>query len=530
VSGSVKKSPSLARSAGLVSGLTLLSRLLGLVREQVFAALLGAGLYADAFVIGFRIPNLLRDLFAEGALSAAFVPTYAAVLEQEGRKAAHRMACRLLTVLIAVMGALVLAGVLGAGPLVRALAPGFELVSGKVEAATLLTRVMFPFLALISVSVVAKGMLNAQERFGAPAFAPAVFNLATTACGLLLWVAGFDGLAVAIGWALGTLIGGAAQVAVQLPSLWREGFRFRPEWAPGDPRVRQVGALMAPATFGLAAVQINIFVNSIYASQDPGAVAWINYAFRILFLPIGVFGVALGTIAGAGLARRAAVADQAGMAEMLRQSLRMLVFLTIPASVGLMVLRLPVVRLIYEHGEFGPSDTLGTADALFFYAIGLVAYNGVKVLAPAFYALGSPRAPVLGSALAVAVNLLAILVLHPRMGFTAVALATTLGAIGNMLLLLFLCEARLGGLFRRDLAVAVLRMLVAAGAMGLAVSWAAATLEARLGIASLPAQLAVGLVPVLLGVALYALVAGLLGVEEVRELLAFAAGRARRRS
>ncbi len=525
----VKKGPSLARSATLVSGLTLLSRVLGLVREQVFAALLGAGLYADAFLIGFRIPNLLRDLFAEGALSAAFVPTYAKALEREGRQAAHRLASRLLTVLMVVIAVVVLAGTLGAGALVRTLASGFEQVPGKVEVATLLTRVMFPFLALVSASVVAMGMLNAQERFGPPAFAPAMFNVVAIACGVLLWLAGFDGLSVAVGWAIGTLLGGAAQLLVQLPSLWREGFRFRPEWAPRDPGVQEVGGLMLPATFGLAAVQINIVVNSHFASQDPGAVAWISYAFRILYLPIGIFGVALGTIAGAGLARRAAASDHAGMSVMLRQSLRMLAFLTIPASVGLTVLRVPVVRLIYERGAFGPDATRGTADALLFFAIGLIAYNGVKVLAPAFYALGTPRAPVLGSTLAVAVNLTAVLLLHPRLGFTAVTLAITLGATANMVLLLLLAEARLGGLFRLDLGWAVLRMALAAAVMGLGVFWAAAALEARLGTATLAARLWQGLLPVVLGVALYGAAAWLLRVEEVHELAGFVASRVRSR-
>jgi len=529
MSSLVKKGPSLARSATLVSGLTLLSRVLGLVREQVFAALLGAGFYADAFLIGFRVPNLLRDLFAEGALSAAFVPTYAKTLDGEGRPAAHRMANRLLTVLMVVVAVMIVAGMLGAEDLVRLLASGYERVPGKVEAATLLTRVMFPFLALVSASAVAMGMLNAQERFGAPAFAPAMFNVVTIACGVALWLAGFDGLSVAIGWGIGTLLGGAGQLLVQLPALWREGFRLRPEWAPGDPGVRQVGALMLPATFGLAAVQINIVINSQFASQDPGAVSWISYAFRILYLPIGIFGVALGTIAGAGLARRAAASDHAGMSVVLRQSLRMLAFLTIPASVGLVVLRVPVVRLIYERGVFGPDDTRGTADALVFYAIGLIAYNGVKVLAPAFYALGTPRVPVAGSALAVAVNVAAVFLLHPVLGFTSVPLAITLGAAANMVVLLLLAEARLGGLFRPDLGWAVLRMALAAAAMGVGVVWAAAALEIRLGTVTLAARLLGGLLPVVLGVLLYGAVAWLLRVEEVHELAGFAASRLRSR-
>ena len=303
-----------ARAAGLVSALTLLSRVLGLVREQVFAALLGAGLHADAFQIAFRIPNLLRDLFAEGALSAAFVPTYARVLKEEGRDAAHRLASRLFTLLAVVLGVLVVVGIVFARPLVALLAPGFDQVPGKIELTVLLTRVMLPFLPLVSFAAVAMGMLNAEERFGPPAFAPAMFNVVAILWGVGLWASGFDAAQVAIGWAIGTLLGGIAQFVIQVPPLRAKGWRFVPDWAPGDPGIRRIGSLMGPATIGLAAVQVNIFVNSIFASHEPGAVSWLEYAFRILYLPIGIFGVAVGTVATSGLARRAAEATWTGSA------------------------------------------------------------------------------------------------------------------------------------------------------------------------------------------------------------------------
>src|SRR5207244_8874525 len=301
---------------------------------------------------------------AEGALSAAFIPTYARALAEGGPARARQLSSRLLSLLAVVLGALVLLGVLLARPLVHALAPGFEQIAGKAEITVVLTRIMLPFLPIVSFAAVAMGMLNAEERYGAPALAPSLFNLVTILWASLLWSLGLDLRTVVMGWALGTLLGGLAQFLIQVPALWRAGWRFRPEWAPGDPGIRAIAQLMAPATMGLAAVQVNIFVSTIFASHEPGAVSWLTYAFRLLYLPIGVFGVALGTIATTGLARRAAVGDMDGLRETLRQSLRMLAFLTIPATVGLMVLGVPIIRLLFERGRFSAQDTQRTAAAL----------------------------------------------------------------------------------------------------------------------------------------------------------------------
>ena len=508
----------IARAAGLVSALTLVSRLLGLVREQVFAALLGAGYYSDAFRIGFRIPNLLRDLFAEGALSAAFVPTYAMTAKQEGHQEAFRLANRVLTLLALVLGAVLLLAVLFAGPLVAALAPGFEKEAGKAELTVLLTRVMMPFLPLVSFAAVAMGMLNAEERFGTPALSPALFNLVAIAWAALLWALGLPPGQVALGWAFGTLLGGLAQFLVQVPSLWSLGWRFRPAFAPRDPALLRMATLMAPATVGLAAVQVNIFVNSIFASQDTGAVSWLDYAFRLLYLPIGLFGVALGTIATAGLARRAAEGDMEGLRLTLRQALSMLAYLTVPASAGLMVLGVPIIRLIYQHGRFGPNDTLPTATALFLYSFGLVGYTGVKVLAPAFYALGRSRVPLVGSALAVATNLTIVCLGYSRFGYRAIAVGTATGSLLNAAFLVGSFERLVGGLRGQGLARPLARMLASAAAMG-ALAWAAADgLELWLGVRSLTARLVTCLVPVAVGVLAYGALTRALQVGEARTI------------
>ena len=275
---------------------------------------------------------------------------------------------------------------------------------------------------------------------------------------------------------------------------------------------------MAPATVGLAAVQVNLFVNSIFASHEPGAVSWLDYAFRLLYLPIGLFGVALGTIATAGLARRAASGDMDGLRSTLRQSLSMLAYLTIPATAGLMALGVPVVRLLYERGRFTPADTQATAAALLLYSFGLVGYTGVKVLAPAFYALQTPRVPLIGSALAVATNLAIVLAGHASLGFRAIALGTALGSLVNAFLLVALFERRVGGLLGHGLFRPVARMALAAAAMG-AVAWlSAAGLERLVGTRGLAAQVVTGLVPVLAGVAVYAGLTRALRVAEAEVL------------
>jgi putative peptidoglycan lipid II flippase len=276
---------------------------------------------------------------------------------------------------------------------------------------------------------------------------------------------------------------------------------------------------MLPATIGLAAVQVNIFVSGIYASHEPGAVSWLNYAFRILYLPIGLFGVAIGTIAGARLARSAAVGDQGGVRETVRQSLGMVAFLTVPATVGLLVLGAPVVRLLYERGRFSALDTQGTASALGLYALGLVAYTGVKVLAPAFYALGSPRVPLLGSVLAVATNLAILVASYERFGYRGVALGTAAGSLVNVAVLIGVLERRLGGLLRRGAVVGMARMILASALMAAPAAWLSAALEARFGTAGLTAQLLTGLLPVTLGAVLYGVAAFALRVPQLQWVL-----------
>lgn len=507
----------------LVSGATMVSRVLGLVREQLFAALLGATMAADAFVVAFRIPNLLRDLFAEGALSAAFVPTYADHLRNRGQDAAVHLARVVITVLILVTGALTLLGVLFAEPLVRLIAPGFAGVAGKVDLAAECTRIMMPFLLLVSLAAVAMGQLNAQERFGPPAFASAVFNVITIAGGVVLYVWDLPEIEAVIGWSVFTLVGGVGQLAIQLPALRATGFRFRPALELAHPGLRRMVRLMGPATVGLAATQLNIFVNTIFASQVPGAPAWLNYAFRLMQLPIGVFGVAVATIATTRLAVRAAAADLPGLRATLVSGLKLVAFFTVPAMVGLVALRVPIVRLLYAYGEFGstPLNTFATADAVLMYALGLYAYSAVKVVAPAFYALDRSRIPLFASISAVIANLVLNTVLFAwlRLGHEMLALGTAAGATMNFAVLLTAFRRTSGSFGARGVLLHLAKVLVASLACGAAALGVVTALESLLGFATLPERALAVLLGVGAGVAVYGLACHLMRVPELGEVL-----------
>ncbi len=507
--------------AMLVSGATMLSRLLGLLREQIFAALLGASAFADAFVVAFRIPNLLRDLFAEGALSAAFVPTFTDYLKNRGRQQAVRLANVVIGSLLVVVGVLTLVGIVFAPQLVAFMAPGFAQVSGKAELAALCTRIMFPFLPLVSLAAVAMGQLNAEERYGPPAFASAMFNVVAILGGAFLFFAGFREEEAVIGWSIFTLAGGAAQLLVQLPALLRGGFSLRPalDWA--EPGLRRIGRLMGPATVGLAATQINIFVNTIFASQVEGAPSWLNYAFRLMQLPIGVFGVAVATIATTRLARRAAERDLAGMRATLAQGLKLVAFLTLPSMVGLLVLREPIVRLLFQHGRFSATDTVATASAILMYATGLYAYSAVKVVAPAFYALDKSRIPVIASVAAVGANVILNVSLFPYLSFRGLALGTAAAATVNFAVLAFAFRRIAGGFAGAELLLHLVRVLLATIPCGLAAWWANHGIEQALGTSGVLARsVGVGLA-VGAGALAYLMACRLLRVAELEELSAF---------
>ena len=452
---------SVARSARTVSLAVLGSRVLGLVREQVLAALFGANREFDAFLTAFRIPNLLRDLFAEGALSAAFVTTFSQKLSAEGDKAAWRLANLVLNALILVLAVITVVGVIVSPWLVRMISPGFSQIPGKVELTTTLTRIMFPFLLMVALAALAMGMLNAKHRFGVPASASMMFNIGSIVGGLafaFLLAPGFlHNPAMAsravIGMSIGTLIGGTLQWIIQVPSLREVGYQYEPILNWHDPGFRQVLRLLGPSVIGTAAVQVNIFVDQWFASwpqmsgpSGSGAVSWLNCSFRLMQFPIGVFGVAIGVATLPTVSAHAVRGDMVAFRKTLARSIRLAFFLCLPAACGMWILATPIVSAIYQHGKFDAFATAQTAACVRAFAVGLVAYAAIKVIAPTFYALGDSRTPMYVTIASVVVNagtdyLFAITF---GMGAAGLALSTSTVAVCNFLLLLALMRRKIG--------------------------------------------------------------------------------------
>lgn len=469
-----ESSPRLARSAGLFGLATIASRVLGLVRDQVLAYYFGAGDANDAFRIASRIPNLVRDLFAEGAMSAAFVPTFTRELTRHGREQAWRLASSVINALLLVTGVIVLVGIVFADPLVRLFAADFGAVPGKLELTISLTRIVFPFLTLVAVAAVLMGMLNSLGHFFVPALSPAMFNVAMIVMSLaFIPVAPSLGVPPITIVAIAALVGGLGQLAIQWPPLVKEGFRYRPVLDFRDQGLLRVLLLMGPGTVGMAATQINVLVNSVLATgEGTGAVSWLDFAFRLMYLPIGLFGVSIATAATPAISRMVAEQDFARIRSTLAGALGLMLFLNLPATIGLIVLARPIVAVIFEHGNFTASDTIATAAALQLYAIGLIGYSIVRIISPTFYALGRSRVPVIVSASSVIVNVVLNIMLVRALGYRGLALGTSITAIVNATIQLFLLRREIHGLNGSRIAASFARVVVAAAVMG-GVTWGA---------------------------------------------------------
>ena len=480
---SADRGSGVARHVGQVSAATFLSRVLGLLRDQVFAAWFGAGTAADAFNMAFRVPNLVRDLFAEGAMSASFVPTFTQWREQQGDEAAWALGRQLMSTLLAVLLGLCALGWLFAPQVLHLMAGGFGAVPGKLELTVSLTRIMLPFLPAVALAAAAMGMLNARGVFFLPALAPALLNVGMIVFGLaLIPVCRAVGWPVIMAMAFGVVLGGLLQFVCQLPALHRLGFRLRfeiPTWHPG---VRRVALLMLPATVGLAATQLNIFVSqAIAAGFREGSVSWLQYAFRLMQLPIGLFGVAVATVSLPALSRAAARNDVPELRSTLSESVRLVFLLTVPAALLLAVMARPVVALLFQHGRFHAVDTVATAGALVMYCVGLPAFAAVGIFARAFYALGDTRTPVRSTFVAVGVNLaLNLLFVGPLVGLglahRGLALATSVTSFVNLLQLSWRLRQRIGRIEGGRMLRSLGRILLASAAVGALLALALARL------------------------------------------------------
>jgi putative peptidoglycan lipid II flippase len=450
---------------GSIGGATLASRILGFVRDAVVAQVFGAGPITDAFLVAFRIPNILRRLLAEGALSTAVIPVFTDYAMTRSRGELLRMLRAVLGAALIVLGLTSAAGIVAAPWILTVIAPGFTADPGQLALAVTLTRFMFPYLLLVGLAAFAMGVLNSQGRFFAAALGPALLNVGMIAAVLVL-ARHIEPSVLSL--ALGVLLGGVGQLLVQVPDLRRLGLLAPPSRELRHPALGRIARLLLPAVFGLAAVQVMVFVNTLLASLLPvGSISFLYYADRVMEFPLGIFGIALASASLPAMARQAAARDTRGVAGTLNFALRLAVFVSIPATVGLVLLSTPITRVLFERGRFGPEDTAATAIALIWYAVGLVGFAGARIVAQAFYAVARPGVAVRLGALAIAANLVAAMVLMGPMGHGGLALASSIGAYVNLFGLLWVARRDFGLLGGRALVISAARTLAASAPLAL---------------------------------------------------------------
>lgn len=453
------------------------SRVLGLGREVMFTTIFGAGAALDCFQLAFRVPNLLRDLFAEGALSQAFVTTFSKKLKADGDDAAWALANKMMTLAAIFMSLVTLAGVMAAPWIVDLLTSlagdgSHQRAYSAEELALTVTmvRVMYPFILLVSLAALVMGMLNAKNVFGMPALSSCFFNLGSMIGGAAVgyWIDPTWGPQSLIGFSVGVVIGGLAQLACQFPALSRAGYRFAMDFAWGDSGVKQILRLMGPAVISSSVVQINVVVNSMFAVHvGAGAVSWLNCAFRLMQLPIGIFGVAVATVTLPALSRAAINGISDEFRPTLAKGLRLVSFLVVPSTIGLAVLAEPIISVIYEHGNFTAMQRVETALALRAYGYGLVFYAALKVLQPAFYAIDKRWFPMMVSFIALGMNLgfNYLFVYVFKWGHESLALTTSISASVNFLLLYLAMRKFAGDPGSGALLLMLLKLLVSGGLM-----------------------------------------------------------------
>ncbi len=536
------KQQSVAKSAGIVSIAVMFSRVLGLVREKIFAHYFGDGFVADAFQVAFKLSNTLRDLFAEGALSAAFVKTFTDYQVKKTEDEAWRLASMVMNALAVVLSGITLIGIFISPYVIPLLTSKFS--PEKIALTVTLTQIMFPFILLVALAAVAMGVLNTKGKFGIPASASTAFNIFSIIFGLGLayWFSGglmagdknslkeiappFAHWAI-IGMALGVLIGGAAQFLIQVPSLLKVGFKFRPILSFTDPGVRQVARLMAPAIIGTSSVQIKVFIDVFLISGIEGGNSWLPYAFRFMQFPIGVFGVAVGTAAIPALSRLAAHGDMDKFRKTLSDAMKLVFFLTLPSACGLIVLGEPIIRLIYESGNFTENATKMTSWALVGYSIGLTGYAAIKVLSPSFYALDDVKTPMIVSLCSVAVYPIAgyfLMTVFSKIGVTpqspnglahvGLTLATSLIALISFSLLTFFMRKRISHIHGGDIFRAFIKVAIASAVMSVASYLSYHFLVSQLGVSGLLIRLSEVFIPILIGGIAFSVVAKLLRISE----------------
>lgn len=506
-----------AKAAGVVGSATFLSRIFGYIRDMALAWFFGAGLYSDAFFVAFRIPNLLRRLFAEGSLSIAFIPVFTEYVANQGREEAFKMARSALRLLSVLLTITVVVGILISPLIIRVIAPGFSGSPEKFAITVTLTRIMFPYIFLISLVALSMSILNVLGHFAAPALAPVFLNLAMIGSVFLISPYMADPV---IGLAIGVIIGGVLQLMLQLPFLIRKGFYFWQKAKLYHPGLKRIGILMLPAVFGAAVYQINILVDTFLASLlAEGSISYLYYADRLVQFPLGIFGIAAATAVLPSLSRQAAEKELPALKNTFSYAMKLVFFITIPSMVGLIVLREPVVALLFKRGAFDAETTRLTAYALLYYSIGLWAFSGVRIVVSAFYALQDTWTPVRMAVISVVVKVVLSVILMQWLDHGGLALSTSLASMLNLGLLVWALRIKLGALGWRNIAESVCKTMICSVTMG-AVVWITALYIIPSGEGNI-IGLFFGLMgSIVFGIVLYGSFALLLKSQELEKVLA----------
>lgn len=459
-----KENRRVVKAAGTVGLATLLSRIFGFLRDMVVAAFFGAGLATDAFFVAFRIPNLLRRLFAEGSLTIAFVPVFTEYLKKKSKEDAFELANIAFTLLSIILAFVSLIGILLSPFIVMLIAPGFTKVPAQYELTVLLTRFMFPYIFFISLVALCMGILNSMRHFAAPALAPVALNISIIIAALTLRNYFTEPI---FALAVGVMIGGILQLAMQFPVLRRMGVKLKPNFNFRHPGIKKIGLLMLPAVFGAAVYQINIFVSTLLASfLSEGSVSYLYYADRIVQLPLGIFGLAIGTASLPSFSAQVARGDFGELKKTLSFSLRLILFVTIPAMVALIVLREPIISVLFQRGKFDLLSTVLTSRALLYYALGLCAFSAIRIIVSAFYSLQDTKTPVRVAIIAIVANIILSIALMFPLKHAGLALATSIASFVNVILLFVILKRRIGKFLERDFFLSLSRVTASSLAMG----------------------------------------------------------------
>ncbi|MBU0543965.1 MAG: murein biosynthesis integral membrane protein MurJ [Proteobacteria bacterium] len=507
----------LTKAVGVVSGATLLSRILGFVRDIVIARCFGAGLYSDAFFVAFRIPNIFRRLFAEGSLSISFIPVFSEYLVKKGKDEAFSLAGSAVRLLSIILVAVTITGIIISPIIVRLIAPGFMDDPGKYSLTVSLTRIMFPYVFFICLTALFMGILNVLGNFAAPAFAPVLLNISMIMA--LSFVSPHTGESARI-LAFGVLAGGFLQLMLQVPFIIKKGIYFWKNAGIYHPGLKKVGVLMFPAIFGAGVYQINMFIGTILASVLPeGSVSYLYYADRLVQFPLGIFAIAAATAIFPSLSRQASENNMIAVRDTFSYSMRMVFFITLPCMVGLIVLREPIIMLLFKRGEFNIQTVRLTAQALLYYSIGLWAFSSVRIIISVFYALNDTKTPVRIAVISLLTNIVLSLLLMIPLKHGGLALANSLSSMLNVILLLQALGIKLGPLDDNKLKKSLIIIAACSVIMGGIVWTVASVVIPAENISSSSLFLSVSCC-ILTGIVSYGFFSYLLNSNEIRTLYA----------